>query len=131
MIRTAFARLHWTPDGALSVFDDGTRWGAQPHDVPHYHALAHRCGYEGDTLAYAREHELAHHLVAEAFGKPSVVLWSLAHGEEPDACETAGEEALALALQRYARTNEVPMIDRVNWPSLRQLFRTHLENVHA
>ena len=113
MIQLRFATLEWTSEGAVSRFPDGTSWGAFPHDEPHYHAVAHRLGYGADTLAYCREHELAHHLVSEAFSRPSVVVYSLAHGLEPPPLLTAGEEALAMTLQRYARCNEVPMIENV------------------
>jgi len=127
VIRTAFARLEWTPEGALSTFDDGTSWPAHVHDLPHYHAVAHRLGYEGDTLRYCREHELSHHLCAEHFGEPSRVLWGLAHDRMVDPLAAASEEALAMALQRYARTNEVPLIACVDWQALRTLFLTKLE----
>jgi hypothetical protein len=121
-VNLRFAKLEFTPWGAFSEFHDGSRWGAQPHDEPHYHALAHRLGYEGDTLAYCREHELAHHLISEHFVSHSPVLWALAHGEQPPAMIAAAEESLALNLQRYARTNEYPMVDRVNWHALRSRF---------
>jgi hypothetical protein len=122
MIGLRFASLEFTGDGARSVFPDGASWGALPHDEPHYHALAHRLGYEGDTLAYCREHELAHHIVAEGFGSHSLVLWSLAHGEQPSAMIAAAEESLALNLQRYARTNEHPMVDGLDWAALKARF---------
>ena len=122
MIELTFVRLAWTPDGAVSHFRGGGSWGAQPHDLPHYHHLAFACGYQGDTLAYCREHELAHHLVAEAFGLPSRVLWPLAQGAEPDAWDAAAEEALALALQRFARAGQVPLIDRCDWDRLKRRF---------
>lgn len=75
----------------------------------------------------AREHELAHHLVSEAFGHPSRVLWPLSQGLEPDAYEAAAEEGLVLALQRYVRAGQLPFIDRVDWPALRRQFLDHLE----
>lgn len=131
MIQTETAVLEWTPTGAVSYYPDGRMWGAHPHDVPHYHAIAHRLGYEGDTLAYAREHELAHHLVAEEFGKPSAVIWALAHGKKPSRMDAAHEEALAMVLQRYLRTNEVPLIDGINWSALRKRMQFLLEKEPA
>lgn len=119
MIETRFAKLEITPEGAVSHFDDGTSYGALPHDEPHYHAIAHRLGYAGDILAYCREHELAHHLIAEAFGSHSPVIWALAHGEQPCRMIAAAEEALAMTLQRYARTNEVPLIEGIDWDVLK------------
>jgi hypothetical protein len=117
-----FARLEFTPDGAVSHFPDGTSWGAVAHDVPHYHALAHRFGHEGDILAYCRFHELAHHIVSESFGSHSLVLWALAHGEQPTPMIAAAEEALAMALHRYAMTNEHPCIDCIHWEALKARF---------
>lgn len=122
-IKLRFAELEYTPDGAVTHFPDGSSYGALPHaDKPHYHALAHRMGYEGDILAYCREHELAHHVLAEAFGSHSLVLFALAHGEHPTPMVAAAEESLALNLQRYARTNEHPMVDCVPWQQLRARF---------
>ena len=122
VIHLRFASVEVADWGCVSTFPDGKSWGATPHDAPHYHAIAHRLGYEGDTLRYCIEHELAHHLVAEAFNSHSPVLWALAHGEEPCAMIAAAEEALAMTLQRYARANEVPMVDRVDWPALKARF---------
>jgi hypothetical protein len=122
MIRLRYSDLEWTSGGAVSHFRDGSRWGALPHDEPHYHALAHRLGYEGDTLRYCQEHELAHHCIAEHFYSHSPVLWALAHDEQPCAMIAAAEEALALALQRYARANEHPLVDRIDWLPLRARF---------
>lgn len=122
MIRLRFCRLEFMPEGAVTTFGDGSSYGALPHDAPHYHAIAHRLGYEGDTLAYCQEHELAHHVIAEAFCSHSPVIWALAHGEKPPAMIAAAEEALAMTLQRYVRTNEVPMIEGVDWHVLRARF---------
>lgn len=121
-IQLQHCEIEFTSTGAVTTWPDGKQWGALPHDVPHYHALAHRLGYEGDTLRYCQEHDLAHHLVCEYFGNRSAVLWALAHSRQPDAWDTASEEALALALQRYARTNEVPLVDRVDWKALKSRF---------
>jgi hypothetical protein len=122
MIQLRFASLEYTPEGAVTHFPDGSSWGALPHDTPAYHAIAHRLGYEGDTLRYCQEHELAHALIGEHFCSHSPVIWALAHGEEPPAMIAAAEEALVLTLQRYARANEVPMVDRVDWPALKSRF---------
>jgi hypothetical protein len=122
-IQLRFCELDWIDGfGAKTRFPDGTSYGAHPHDQPHYWHLAYRCGYEGDVFAYCQEHELAHHLVAEAFNSHSPILWALAHGETPPPLFVPAEEALALALQRYARTNENPFIDGVNWQQLRARF---------
>lgn len=119
MIRLRFCTLEFTPVGAVTRFPDGSNYGALPHDEPHYHAVAHRLGYEGDILKYCQEHELAHHLIAEEFGSHSPVLWALAHDEEPAGSFAAAEEALAMVLQRYARANEVPLIEGIDWDGLK------------
>lgn len=121
-MKLRFASLVWTRDGAVSQFSDNAAWGALPHDKPHYHAISHRLGYEGDILRYCQEHELAHHLIGESFGSHSPVLWALAHGEQPCAMIAAAEESLAMNLQRYARTNEHPFVDRIDWGPLKDRF---------
>lgn len=118
-----FAELDWIEGvGALTRFPDGSQWGAHPHEAPHYHAIAHRLGYEGDVLAYCQEHELAHHVVAEGFGSHSLVLWALAHGDKPTPMIAAAEESLTMNLQRFARTNENPFVDGADWNALRRRF---------
>lgn len=131
IIRTTFATVEWTEEGCVSRFQDGTSWGAFPHDAPHYRETTKRLGYGDDTLTYCRHHEIAHHLVAEHFGHPSRVLWPLAHGCLPRALETAGEEALAMALQRFVRRGEEPFVDRVDWRALRDRFNQLMEARNA
>jgi hypothetical protein len=114
-----FATLEYTPEGAMTTFRDGSVYGALPHNTPEYHAVAHRLGYGGDILLYCREHELAHHLIGEEFGSHSPVLWALAHDEQPPRMIAAAEEALVMTLQRYARANEVPMIENIDWDGLK------------
>lgn len=123
MIQLRFARLQFTPDGAVTHFDDGSRWGALPHpEMPHYQHLAFAYGHDGDTLAYCQHHELAHHVLCEGFGSHSLVLWALAHGEQPTPMVAAAEESLAMNLHLYAMTNEYPFVDRINWHALRHRF---------
>lgn len=124
MIELRFARLEFTPDGAVTHFGDGASWGALPHDSSHYHYLAWRYGHEGDGLAYCRAHELCHHLIAEGFGTHSFVIWALAHGEQPTPMIAAAEESLAMNLHRFAMINENPLIEGVNWPALKARFHT-------
>lgn len=120
MIRTDYAMLEWTPTGAVSYFEDGTSYGALPHpEMPSYYVVANRLGYGDDLLTYCRHHELSHHLVSEVFGRPSRVIWALAHGKRPSPQEAAGEEALAMTLQRYAMAHEHPMIESVDWDALK------------
>jgi hypothetical protein len=123
VIQLRFAALEFTSDGAVTRFPDGSTWGAQPHpEMPHYQHLAFDYGHEGDTLAYCRVHELAHHVIAEGFGTHSFVLWALAHGEQPTPMIAAAEESLAMNLHRYAMKNENPFVDGVDWPALKARF---------
>jgi hypothetical protein len=122
VISLRFARLVFTEHGAVSEFNDGSSWGAHPHDEPHYHHLAFAYGHEGDVFAYCQHHELAHHVVAEGFGSHSLVLWALAHGEKPTPMIAAAEESLAMNLHRYAMTGEPPFVDGVDWQALRARF---------
>jgi hypothetical protein len=122
-IKLKFCELDWIEGfGAKTRFPDGTQYGAHPHDSPHYWNVAYRCGYEGDVFAYCREHELAHHLIAENFNSHSPIIWALAHGDKPPPMIVPAEEALALALQRYARSNEPPFIDGIDWRPLKARF---------
>lgn len=126
------AVVRWTPDGALTTYGDGSSYGAQPHDTPHYDEIAERCGYGlglpwGDAqrraqgrLRYCREHEVCHHVVAEwILGRESQVLWPLAHGYEPDQAEAIAEEALTMTFQRWLRAGERPIIAGVDWDGLK------------
>jgi hypothetical protein len=90
MIKLRFCTIEFTATGAITRFEDGTSYGALPHDEPHYHAVAHRLGYQGDILLYCQEHEHAHALIAEEFGSHSPVIWALAHGENPPRMILAG-----------------------------------------
>ena len=132
MIELRYCTVEWTPSGCFSRFHDGRAFAAHPHpEMPHYHAIAYRLGYEGDTLRFCREHEISHHVVAEQFDQPSLVLWALAHGTEPSAFGAAGEEALAMSLQAYARTNQPPFVDRIDWSRARARFLSVLEKADA
>lgn len=122
MIRLRFASIECTPDGAVSSFGDGSSYGAHPHDEPHYHYLAYRYGHGGDTLAFCQAHELCHHLIAEAFGCHSAVLWALAHDEKPTPMIAAAEEALVGVLHRYIMAAEPPLIEGVDWLGLKARF---------
>ena len=123
------AVVHWTPDGALTTYGDGSSYGAQPHDTHHYHVIAHRCGYGDDILAYCREHEVCHHIVAEhILGRESQVLWPLAHGYEPDQADAIAEEALTMTFQRWLRAGERPIIGGdVDWAGLKARARAARE----
>lgn len=130
------AAVTLTDDGCYSTFADGTTWGAQPHDTPHYDEIARRCGYlppnncadptpiremtAAARMAYCREHEVFHHVVGEVFFfGPSPVLWKLAHGHDVDPMYAALEEAMVMTLQRWVRAGERPIIGGVDWDALR------------
>jgi hypothetical protein len=118
-----FVCLAFTPQGAISYFPDGSKFGALPHsDEPHYQYLAYRYGHNGDTVAYCQVHEACHHLIAESFNSHSPVIHALAHGEKPSAMIAAAEEALAMTLHRYITVGEPPMIEGVPWPDLKARF---------
>ena len=71
-------------------------------------------------MRYCREHEVVHHIVGAVFyGGPSPVVWSLAHGIEPDARHAALEEAMVMTVQRWLRAGERPIIGGVDWDGLR------------
>ena len=71
-------------------------------------------------LAYCREHEVFHHVVGAVFYfGPSPVLWRLAHGEPVDEKYAALEEATVMALQRWVRAGERPIIGGVDWDALK------------
>lgn len=128
IVRLRSASVVYTPEGCVSRFLDGTSWGAQPHDTPHYHVIAHRCGYGADLLAYCREHEVCHHILAEwLHGRPSGVLWALAHGREVSPGEAAAEELGVHALQRWVRAAERPIVGGVDWDELKAFALAVLE----
>lgn len=119
MIVIGRATLHWTPEGALTVYDDGAQWGALPHDTPDYQEVTARLGYP-DILTYCRHHEFAHHAVSEwGFGKRSRVLWPLAHGEPVDLQNAVSEEALCHTFQKWIMLGERPIIGDFLWQELR------------
>lgn len=119
-----FATLELTDVGAVTVFPDGATWAVQPDEAAAYREMTHRLGYEGDTLRFCREHELAHHVVAEGFGSHSWVLWAKAHGEEITPVVWAAEEGLVMHLLRYARTGQHPCVSGADWDWLLTRFLT-------
>jgi hypothetical protein len=123
MIELRFAKLEFTPEGAVTHFPDGSSYGALPHGAEaHYQFLAYRYGHHGDVLAYCQTHELCHHLMGEAFGSHSLVLWSLAHGEQPTPMIAAAEEALTMTLHRFVMTGEPALIEGVPWDALKARY---------
>lgn len=120
-IQIGNATIIYTDEGCFTRYPDGTAYGAHPHDTHHYHVIAHRCGYGDDILAYAREHEVCHHIVGLWIkGGGSDVIGPLAHGIEPNQLEAVMEEALVMTFQRWLRANERPIIGGVNWDDLKR-----------
>lgn len=81
-------------------FHDGTIVPAVGNTDPASVALAHDLGYEGDTWAMSRDHELLHTILA---GGLSPTLWRVAHPDDPNVIsdeEAAHEEARVLVAQR-------------------------------
>jgi hypothetical protein len=120
VIQIEETRIEFHDWGARTIYPDGCFVDAVPHDIPHYHVISHRLGYADDLLAYCREHECAHELVAQFInGTPSEVLWSLAHGQVESPAVVVKEEILAQTLQRFLRANERPIVSGVKWDALR------------
>ena len=132
MIRLRFATIEPTEWGCVSRFDRGgaevpaqTHW----HDR-HYAVIAHRCGYGDDLRAYTIEHEVCHHLLAEAlYGTVSPVLWGLACGVPLPPAYAAQEELAVQALQRFVRAAERPIVGGVDWDALKARVLVALRSV--
>jgi len=119
-IQIGNATVTYTPEGAVSTYPNGTSYGAHPHDNHHYHVIAHRCGYGDDILAYAREHEVCHHIVGCWIkGGGSDVIGPLARSVEPEPLAALFEECLVMTFQRWLRANERPIIAGVDWDGLK------------
>ena len=104
-----FCRIDLGDDWISTVFPDGTKYGALPHDTPEYRALTERCGYGSDIWAYCWAHEVAHALIGEVvFRGPSRVVWGCAHGKYAPMAEILAEESLAIELQAFARAGVLP-----------------------
>jgi len=84
-----------------TVFADGAKVSAMPHDTPEYRQHARELGYGDDTAAMSREHEVCHSLIAEARGEDvSPTLFAVAHNEPANTLHYF-EERLVLDFQRY------------------------------
>lgn len=84
----------------ITRFYDGTEAHACPHDTPEYHAHAVEKTGVDDIMLYCWQHDLMHVLHAGIRGRPSVVLWAIAHGESTETSECEIEERGAQELQR-------------------------------
>ncbi len=100
-------------DYVTSTLMDGKVVEAMPHDTAEYAATAARVGYGGDLAAMNRDHELTHHLLADALGLvESPVMRAVAFGTwQHDPCGLLQlEEEAVLAVQRYARALKIDLI---------------------
>lgn len=122
MIRLKFCTITRAEDGCKVRFHwSGRSCEARPHHTPHYHVIAHRCGYGDDVSAYCIEHEFAHAFIEERLhNRPSVILWSLAHHVELEPEKSIYEEAAAQMFQRWLRANERPILSGIDWDGLKR-----------
>lgn len=129
MIRLNYCDIEWAFYGSRIVFFDGREVSAWPHpEIPHYHVISHRCGYGDDLLAYCREHELAHVLVAQELRQwCSFVLDCHAREVTPYAGLAIMEELAAQTLQRWVRANERPIVADFDWDELKRKFLYYVE----
>jgi hypothetical protein len=124
-----FACFDVYPDFVRTVFTSGGAVDGAPHpEMPHYHVIAHRCGYGDDLMAYCLEHEFCHSFLSEQLhGRPSRVMFALAHGR-PIAPGRAAEEEMATQMfQRWLRAHERPIVGGIDWDRLKQEALTLLE----
>lgn len=118
-LKIAGAEIELREDGVtITRYPDAPPLRAYPQDHVDYRARAVALGYGDDAGLMSREHELAHHLLAEWLGQPhSPTLHAVAAPNGPD---EAGrfyrhwqvEEAAVLAVQAFARTLGVSLEQR-------------------
>jgi hypothetical protein len=113
--RFCTVELHADRELVITRFPDHTEAHACPHDTPAYHAHAIEKTGLDDVMLYCWQHDLMHVIYAEMHGRPSVVLWALAHGESTDTpeCETEEREAQALQRAMQMRAAAPALADRV------------------
>lgn len=97
----------------VSTLADGARVEAEPHDTAEYAATAEATGYGKDVAGLNRDHELTHHVLANALGlAESPVMRAVANGtwqDDPHGLLKLEEDA-AMAVQRLARAWGVDLI---------------------
>jgi hypothetical protein len=94
--------------GIRATFSDGTKNSfhlSAMSSVPEYRNVAEWAGYGDDWQRFGREHEIAHHWLADRLGWPWS--WSL-HDNPPQPwpAHVAWEEHICTRLQRLSRTGE-------------------------
>ena len=132
IVRLTFAEVRLYDGWVWTQFPDGSGYGAYPDNSEEgrdrYLDLARRLGYE-TAMGYCWEHEVFHSFLAqELHGRPSPILWALAHNKRhPE--YTVEEEATVQAFQGFMRAR-LPMTATapdVDWWELRMLADLLLE----
>lgn len=112
-IRIGTVTVEIEADRVVSTLMDGKRVEAEPHDTPDYAATAERLGYGADIAGLNRDHELVHHVLADALGlAESPVMRAVANGtwqSDPHGLLRMEEDA-AMAVQRLAKAWNVDLI---------------------
>jgi hypothetical protein len=100
--------LHRDDQLVVTRFHDGTEAHACPHDTPEYHAHSIEKTGTDDPMLYCWQHDLMHVIHGEMRGRPSVVLWAVAHGLPTDTPECVMEERETQELQKaYANARTI------------------------
>ena len=98
--------------GTLITWSDGTFVSGAPEDTDTYRKTALDYGYDADTLALCRDHELLHVALCHWLGVPSPVMDALRLRADMVGVEIRIlEEAAVLAVQRFARAMGAEIID--------------------
>lgn len=97
----------WNAEAWMATRIDGYPFVSTGNpDDPASVALAHELGYDGDTWAMSRDHELLHSWLAVRRGLPfSPTLWAVSRGDKRLTADPIREweEGDVLALQKFLR----------------------------
>lgn len=122
MIKLKYASIQRIDGGMTEiVFLDGRSSVSWPHpEQPHYHAVAHRCGYDGDLAQYCFEHDFVHLFLCEKlYDRECPILRAQAEDCEVRGPEAAFEELAVQSFQMFMRGNQRPFVADVPWDELR------------
>lgn len=123
IIPLQFCTVEWTDWGCITRFNDGAEAPSVPHLADaHYREITARLGYGDDLMAYCKAHDFCHCFLEERLhGRPSRVLWGLAHKRPLTAHDAAYEELAAQAFQRWLQAGEEPIVGPgVDWWGLKR-----------
>ena len=112
-IRIGCTTITIEPNRLTSTLLDGKQVDAVPHDTEEYRATAEASGYGSDLAGMNRDHELSHHILADALGMAeSPVMRAVADDTWRD--DPKGllhlEEQAAMSLQKLARAYGIDLI---------------------